>query len=53
MDNPNFDWALGIKMKSLGGEDHRLKFISQIACLGDMADGITIRDHFPKDNRFP
>jgi hypothetical protein len=40
MENLNFDWPLGFGMKSLGGGDHCLRSISQIACFGDMSDEI-------------
>jgi hypothetical protein len=37
MDNLSSDWWLGFGMKSLGGGDHRLKAISQIARFGDLS----------------
>ena len=40
MDNLNFDWPLGLGMKSLVGGDHRFGSISQIVCFGDLSDEI-------------
>jgi hypothetical protein len=37
MDNPNFDWPLGVGLKSLWRGDYRLGSILQIACVRDIS----------------